>query len=307
VQYQKRFIMADGRVVDNGNGDVSHSEGQGYGMLLAHAAGDRSSFERIWHWTRCNLQVRKDHLFIWRRRPGQPLAAEDRNNATDGDLLIAWALLEASNSWGQTDWRDEALAILADLKRSVIRTWNGKPVLLPGSIGFEQGDRLVLNLSYWIYPALSRFVDLDPDPLWKELIDSGLALTRQARFGAWKLPADWVVADRTLQPWRERGTRFGYDAVRIPLYLVWGGYSEPDLLGPFVGFWNAFGRFVPPWVDLEADCLGAYPAPAGIQAIRALTRYAVGRTWWFWPPSMDDDYYSSTLVLLSRLAAKGMS
>ncbi|MEG9529489.1 MAG: glycosyl hydrolase family 8, partial [Hyphomicrobiales bacterium] len=39
--YRSRFITDQGRVVDTANGQISHSEGQGYGMLLAVAAGDR--------------------------------------------------------------------------------------------------------------------------------------------------------------------------------------------------------------------------------------------------------------------------
>ena len=39
--YKARFVTAQGRVVDTANGLVSHSEGQGYGMLLAVAADDR--------------------------------------------------------------------------------------------------------------------------------------------------------------------------------------------------------------------------------------------------------------------------
>src|SRR3546814_3145959 len=38
--YKTRFLTPEGRIVDNGNGGVSHSEGQGYGMALAQAAGD---------------------------------------------------------------------------------------------------------------------------------------------------------------------------------------------------------------------------------------------------------------------------
>jgi endo-1,4-beta-D-glucanase Y len=33
--YRDRFVMADGRVVDDANGGISHSESQGYGLLLA--------------------------------------------------------------------------------------------------------------------------------------------------------------------------------------------------------------------------------------------------------------------------------
>ncbi|VFS87165.1 Endoglucanase precursor [Raoultella terrigena] len=35
--YKSRFMMADGRIVDTGNGSVSHTEGQG----VRHASGGR--------------------------------------------------------------------------------------------------------------------------------------------------------------------------------------------------------------------------------------------------------------------------
>ena len=49
--YRSRFVEDSGRVVDNANGNISHSEGQGYGLLLALAASDRRSFEQIWSFT----------------------------------------------------------------------------------------------------------------------------------------------------------------------------------------------------------------------------------------------------------------
>lgn len=90
--YKQRFVTSAGRVVDTANGQISHSEGQGYGMLLAVAANDRPTFERLWGWTRANLMVRDDQLIAWRWTPGQRPPITDMNNATDGDILIAWAL-----------------------------------------------------------------------------------------------------------------------------------------------------------------------------------------------------------------------
>ncbi len=303
--YKQRFIQ-QGRVVDTGNDGVSHSEGQGYAMLLAVAADDRETFEALWRWTREHLQVRSDHLFMWRRRPGVPLAKEDPNNATDGDLLIAWALLEADDHWDEPRWTREARSILTDLKHTVLRRWQDYTVLLPGAYGFEHDDRLVLNLSYWVFPALQRFAEADADPVWQRLIDSGLRLLEQARFGTWRLPSDWVEAAQILRPAAGRPPRFGYDAVRIPLYLVWGGFDEPSYLEPFLKFWNAFSGFLPPWVDLENNCIGAYPAPRHVAAIRALTQYAAGDAWWLTLPDLGDerDYYAATLTLLSHLAAR---
>ena len=60
--YKSAFVSPGGRVVDNANGDISHSEGQGYAMLLAVAADDRSAFDEIWGWTRAQLMLREDGL-----------------------------------------------------------------------------------------------------------------------------------------------------------------------------------------------------------------------------------------------------
>ena len=50
-QFLRRHVHADGRVIDDGAGGVSHSEGQGIGMLLAVHFGDRATFDRLWKWT----------------------------------------------------------------------------------------------------------------------------------------------------------------------------------------------------------------------------------------------------------------
>ena len=55
-KYRDRFVTEDGRVLDTGNKEVSHTEGQGWAMLFAEAADDRASFAKIWQWTRDNLQ-----------------------------------------------------------------------------------------------------------------------------------------------------------------------------------------------------------------------------------------------------------
>ena len=108
--YRSRFITEAGRVVDTANGMISHSEGQGYGMLLAVAANDRTTFERLWGWTRANLMVRSDELLAWRWEPGKRPAVADLNDASDGDILVAWALTEAAEAWDEASYRVAAAA-----------------------------------------------------------------------------------------------------------------------------------------------------------------------------------------------------
>ena len=53
--YRQKFVTAEGRVVDDVNGGISHSESQGYGLLLACLAGDRATFASIFAFTRTEL------------------------------------------------------------------------------------------------------------------------------------------------------------------------------------------------------------------------------------------------------------
>ncbi|MET0374182.1 MAG: glycosyl hydrolase family 8, partial [Rhizorhabdus sp.] len=54
-EFKRRFVLPEGRIADTGNGGISHSEGQGYGLVLAEAAGDRATFDRLLGWTEATL------------------------------------------------------------------------------------------------------------------------------------------------------------------------------------------------------------------------------------------------------------
>ncbi|MEJ1938182.1 glycosyl hydrolase family 8, partial [Nostoc sp. NIES-2111] len=139
--WRSRFIAKDGRVVDTGNAGVSHSEGQGYGMLLAVLADDPFTFDRLWAWTRSALMIREDGLAAWRWDPASTPRVADMNNASDGDLLIAWALAEAARSWNKPEHRDSAARSAAALFASAVCSVNGERTLLPGAAGFTAEDR----------------------------------------------------------------------------------------------------------------------------------------------------------------------
>ena len=64
--FKDQFISDDGRVIDTQQQQISHSEGQGYGMLLAVKFNDQATFKKLWRWSQDNLQIRKDRLFAWK-------------------------------------------------------------------------------------------------------------------------------------------------------------------------------------------------------------------------------------------------
>lgn len=302
--WRGRFVTEAGRVVDTGNGAFSHSEGQGYGLLLAAAAGDRAAFDKILTWTTLNLHIRNDNLAAW-RWTGQSRAKQDLHNATDGDILIAWALAEAADYWNDPGYLGAAQAMTRDVTTKLVKPTRAfGPVLMPAAEGFgpkERPDGPVVNLSYWIFPAFYRLAQIDPTFDWNAVMQSGLDLIGRAQFGKAKLPTDWLsLAKSTVAPAQGFDERFGYDALRIPLYLFWADATTPDRLRAFDAAWSKGAAIVAPQGG------GENLAEPGYQAVAALLRCSCQGTGYpksFYRISENQHYYPATLHILSLIAA----
>lgn len=310
--FKARYLSADGRVVDTGNADISHSEGQGYGLLLATAANDRAGAERLHAWTNEHLR-RDDGLYAWRWEP-ESGSVTDPNNATDGDILIAWGLLRGAALWSLSDWREEAAAIIAAVRERTLRDGPLGPLILPGLEGFEAEDRITVNPSYWVFPAFDAFAVID-GPIWREVIRSGLALIEAARFGDHRLPTDWVDvdADGRVSPAEAWPPVYGWNAVRLPLYLVWGRRSLPggddqlaDLLQPLARWYAGYAVRppIPATVDVLTGETPGYGVGAGAYAMAALAQYwdAPNPDRHLPPTAMAADYYQTVLAAMSEMA-----
>jgi endoglucanase len=298
TQWRDRFVSPEGRVVDTGNGRISHSEGQSYGLILALRAGDREAFERIAKWTETTLGRPDMALHSWKYDPRQAVPVADPNNATDGDLVIAWALALAGQRWSQPAWLERAAQIRAAIRSHCVVSRFGRQLLLPGIVGFDDPGQVVLNPSYFVWPALDHFAKLDGAAAWGGVIRDCEAITRLSRFGVHHLPTDWVVvtAKDEVAPAPAKPPRFSYDAIRIPLYAVVGGRA--GLVQPVADWWQsclAQHRPIPAWIDAVTGEEANYPLSNGGAAIAARL---VGGT----PPAvLDTDYFSASLQMLARL------
>lgn len=311
-RFKKKFISGGGRVIDNGNGMISHSEGQGYALLFAVAYGDRKTFDRVWHWTKKNLQVRpEDKLLSWSWQPEGKDGGKvnDPNNASDGDLLVAWALQKASVLWKDRSYQQEALQILSDLARLDVKTTERGKVLLPGTDGFVKHEGITVNPSYYVFPALNDLAQVFPSGPWKELRDNGLALLKEARFGPWALTPDWVLEGEKITLAPNFPPVFGYNAVRIPLYLGWYQKRSPSMQ-PFARFWREcrIKKEFPATVDLQTNAFGPHPALPGMRAVARFTLACTEKqslTVDVLPVLTEDEpYYSACLNLLTKIAIR---
>lgn len=312
AQFRDQFMTPEGRVVDTGNAGISHSEGQGWAMLCAVRADDPFSFRRLHGWTMRVLKRPQDELFAWRYAPALATPVSDPNNATDGDLFIAWALLEAGARWGDAGHAAQGAALARDILRRLVRLVGGHLVLMPGLRGFEHRDHVVLNPSYYAFPAVRALAAAVPDPAWLRLAADGLGLLRRARFGRWGLPPDWLMLrreDGRVSPAPGWPARFSYDAVRVPLYFAWVGLTEEPSPAAAARFWSDRAhRHLPAWTDFSNDAVSPYAASPGIAAVaqllRALRSAEATPTCALQENAAPSDYYSASLALLVALAAR---
>ncbi|WAJ28797.1 glycosyl hydrolase family 8 [Antarcticirhabdus aurantiaca] len=220
--WRASFLDASGRVVDTGNNGISHSEGQSYGLLLAVLAEDRETFERIWSFTRTELLLRDDGLAAWRWSPSEEPRVTDMNDAADGDILIAYALGRAGKAWDRPDLTQAGAAMAEAIGSHLLFTQEGRTLLRPAAAGYDRGDRPdgpVVNLSYWVFEAFPVLAELAPGHDWAGAEAGGRALLASV-LAEGSLPPEWLSVARRPRPAEGFPAEFGYNALRVPLYLL---------------------------------------------------------------------------------------
>ena len=248
-----RFCQA-GAALDNDNGHIWHTESLGVSMLAATAVKDERLFALLDGQAR--TVRRADGLHSWKVQGGK---VADSNNATDGDIFIAWAYLLAARAFpgARVMHLHAAEQLLAAIHKHCVRPSSHGTVILPGVDGFTDAEGAVrtINLSYWVYPALQAFAQHDRKGPWAGLIESGRKITGFAYFGEHALPPDWLELSKPVKPDARLSTRFSYDAMRIPLYLHLSGFNSHPAVERSLKFFTRTGKT---WADLQSGELSPY-------------------------------------------------
>ena len=271
--YRDNFIDNTGRIIDNYH-HISHSEGQGTGMLFSVFINDHEAFKTIWAWTRKNLQ-RKDNLFSWRWELNAKPHITDINNATDGDILIAWSLLRAYWRWGVDEYKKSSLEILDGISKKLVVDFAGYQLLLPAEKHyFTSSNSFIINPSYFILPAFVDIAEFTKDTLWVEVyLNSLLIVTNTLNHKGINFITDWVEVNGLGQIYysSQHEPTFGYDAIRVPLYLAWCKNNKH--LELFNKFWMSFDHWnrAPSWINVKTLKHADYLPEDGMIAIRALS------------------------------------
>ena len=143
--------------------------------MLAYLASSKADFDLIWSFTRTEFLLRDDGLAVWKWDPNSTPHVTDSNNASDGDILIAYALLLAGSGWDRQDLTATAKTMIADNWQIQRDPPSGEAD--PASRRHGVFRRLsammgpVINLSYWIFEAFPNFAAIDSsdrlEPAWQ--------------------------------------------------------------------------------------------------------------------------------------------
>lgn len=284
--YRKRFIQADGRVIDWEATGRSTSEGQAYAMLRAVLADDPNSFALTLKWSENNLRRQSanqkpiDQLWAWQwgRDAAGSWRILDNNFASDADIDAITALILASRRWQRPEYLSLAQAKLKDLwtQSTVLIAADNQRYLLPGPIAaFQHAGKLQFNPSYLAPYAFRLFAQVDPQRDWLGLVESSYQMLEQsAVLSTVGLPSDWVALDpktgqyTPLDKSSSVVSQYGFDASRvwwrIALDAIW--FNEPRAkdylrkhLEPMRSLWQSQQK-IPAQLDLQGRPLVDYEA-----------------------------------------------
>lgn len=226
--FVQRHVQDDGRVIDFSYPDQrSTSESQSYALFFALVDNNPVLFDRVLAWTRRHLCGGRPDLnlpaWLWGRAGDGQWRVLDGNTASDGELWIAYALLEAGRLWNRPGLVQAGRQVLGLMRGAEVVELPGfGPMLLPGNRGFVQRDRWILNPCYLPLFVLRRFALVEPRGPWARLAERSVAMQRAA--SPHGFAPDWIawngeafVADPG------KGAVGSYDAIRC---YLWAGMTD---------------------------------------------------------------------------------
>ena len=213
------------------------SEAIGYGMILTVAAGDQTAFDKLNRFRKAlgleyNKVFSSGGLMAWNSGDTCPPTAGggNANNAPDGDLDAAMALIQAGKKWPAGSYNADAMALIDAIWTKNVGTTAGKLYLGAGTSNLMDKS----YVSYWstgYFQVFARFVtDPAKQTNWRNLATRGLEMMKAVQADtrcAGEFPES-VKIDGTI--WDGDPCDFGYDSCRVPWRLAadyaWFGTAD---------------------------------------------------------------------------------
>lgn len=284
--FKGAFVSEDGRVIDRSEDDLrTVSEGQSYALFFALVAQDRKAFDSILEWTENNLSAgnmgQQLPAWIWGKQ-GDSWGVIDANSASDADLWIAYALLEASRVWCHQPYAEKARSLgNLILDQESIQVSGLGLSILPGKTGFVEDDGAIrLNPSYLPPFMMARFANEWPDDSrWAQVyLASQQLLLKTGETGSYP---DWVLYNNGQMSLPDDEQRGDYDAIRTYMWIGMSNNGDPvasaliKQLSPMAAILMK-RQFMPEWFEPLNGKHANEAGPPGFQVSMAPFLQAAG-------------------------------
>jgi endoglucanase len=320
---------------------ISLSEGHGYGMIImvmmaGYDPEARSIFNGMLAYFKDHPSSINPHLMAWNQTTDTARTEHNSDDATDGDLDIAFALILADRQWGSTpeyDYRNDAIDIINALKQANINPESYLPMM--GDFT-EKGEPFYYDTrpSDFMCDHFKLFSKVTGDTTWNHVSDKCYALLKylQQKFS----PKAGIFPDFVRNcnkhpvpagPYymeKRKDGDYSYNACRLPFrlgcdYLLNGDPRAKELLDR-INKWisreasndpyqvkDGYRLNGKPTVGASGDNI-AFIGPFGVAAmanpknqvwLNRLWDYAANET------MSDEEYYGNTLKMLSLIVMSG--
>lgn len=185
------------------------SEGIGYGMLIMvymdnKTNNTQSTFDKLWKYY--NSFLNQNGLMHWKIDGFTSVAAQ--NAATDAELDVATALVQAYKQWGDQKYLDDAKTLIDKIWRHEV---NANGYIKPGDTWDSKKSPSYLSIA-----AFESFKHAGSQN-WDRVISSSFELIKQSRNQTTGLVPDWCQENGG-----STGNVYYYDAARTPWRISWG-------------------------------------------------------------------------------------
>jgi endo-1,4-beta-D-glucanase Y len=186
------------------------SEGIGYGMLILvymdNATNNtQDKFDKLWNYY--NSFLDKNRLMNWKINGFDGTAGDGQGAATDAEMDVAMALIQANKQWGNQKYLDNAKTLVDSIWKHEV---NSNGYLKPGDSWDSKK-----NPSYFATAALESFKHVGTQD-WQKVITNSYSLLKKAANSTTGLVPDWCQENGST------GDRYYYDATRTPWRIAWG-------------------------------------------------------------------------------------
>ncbi|MBO5103852.1 MAG: hypothetical protein J6B74_02165 [Ruminococcus sp.] len=187
VTDEKQYYVwySDEEYSDNNTGiEVTVSEAQGYGMLIAASMAEydiyaKDIFDGMYRYYRSHLSEIGPNLMAWQQQDNGTaiVNVSGADSATDGDMDIAYSLLIADSVWGSDegiDYKQSAIDIINDIMKYEVNKTDW--VLQLGDWAYYTDESDVnysaTRASDFIMQYMPVFAEVTGDERWLNVYDS---------------------------------------------------------------------------------------------------------------------------------------